>query len=165
MAIIKGISGYTSAIAIALIGVLIFSMASAAGCTRSSEFAAPEFTEPDAAAIEVTPEQLYAEYTADEAAASAKYNGKRLTFTGVIAEKIINDFYVYPPPGTADLCVVAGSFKFRPRYQAYVDDVREGDVLDITGEVLGLICGSLYINDCWIQIVEFKGGPPQAPQY
>ena len=145
--------------------LLVVSLVGLAGCTRSKELAAPKFVESYAAVIEVIPDQLFAEYTADEAAASAKYNGKRLTFTGVIAEKIINDFYVYPPPGTADLCVVAGSFKFRPRYQAYVDDVREGDVLDITGEVLGLICGSLYINDCWIQIVEFKGGPPQAPQY
>jgi hypothetical protein len=161
----KGNSGHTSTIAIVLIGVLIFSLAGVSGCTKSSEFPAPKFVEPYAAVIEVIPEQLYAEYTADEAAASAKYKGKRLSFIGVTAEKIVNEFYVYPPPGTADLCVVVGSFKFRPMYEAYVDDIREGFVLDIVGEVMGLIYGSLYINDCWIQIVERKGGPPQAPQY
>ncbi len=161
----KGNPGYTSPIAITLIGVLIFSMASIAGCTGGSEFAAPKFFELDSAVIEVTPEQLYAEYIADETAASAKYKGKRLSFIGVTAEKIVNEFYVYPPPGTSDLYVMVGSFKFRPVYEAYVDDVREGFVLDIVGEVMGLIYGSLYINDCWIQIVERKGDPPRAPQY
>ncbi len=145
--------------------LLLVSLVGPSGCIGSKEFAAPKFVESYAAVIEVIPEQLFAEYTADEAAATAKYKDKRLTFTGVIAEKIVNEFYVYPPPGTADLCVAAGSFKFRPRYEAYVDDVREGDVLDITGEVMGLICGSLYINDCWIQIVEGNVDSPWVPFY
>ena len=162
---IKSISGYTSPIAVALIGVLIFSLASATGCAGSSELAAPEFVESEAAVIEVTPEQLYAEYAADETAAAAKYKGKRLSFIGVTAEKIVNEFYVYPPPGIGDLHVEAGSFKFRPAYESYLDDIREGFVLDIVGEVVGLIFGSLYITDCWIQIVEGNVDSPWVPFY
>ncbi|MHC4278073.1 MAG: OB-fold protein [Planctomycetota bacterium] len=161
---IKGNSGYTFPIAVTLIGVLIFSVASATGCSRSSEFAAPEFTEPDAAAIEVTPEQLYVEYTEDEAAASAKYNGKRLSFIGVTAEKVNNEFYDSRATN-AEFYVLVDYVKFRPSYGAYIDDVRVGFVLDIVGEVMGLISGSLYVNDCWIQIVEGDGGGPVEPRY
>jgi hypothetical protein len=162
MATTKGNSGHTSPIAVALIGFLIFSLASATGCTGGSEFAAPEFTAPDAAVIEITPAQLYAEYTADEAAAAAKYKGKRLSFIGVTAEKVINEFY---NPRATLLYVLVDSVKFKPTYVTYIDDVREGFVLDIVGEVTGLIFGSLFIHDCWIQIVEGDAGGPVEPLY
>ncbi len=163
MATTKGNSRHTSPIAIALIGVLIFSLGSATGCSRNSELAAPEFTEPDTAAvIEITPAQLYAEYTADEAAATARYKGKRLSFIGVTAEKVINEFY---DPRATLLYVLVDSVKFRPTYAAYIDDVREGFVLDIAGEVTGLIFGSLFIHNCWIQIVEGDAGGPVEPLY
>ena len=162
MATTKDNSGYTSPIAVALIGVLIFSLASATGCAGSSELAAPEFVESEAAVIEVTPEQLYAEYIADETAAAAKYKGKRLSFIGVTAEKVSSYFY---DPRAIEFHVEASSVKFRPTYSLYIDDVREGFVLDIVGEVMGLIFGFLYINDCWFQIVEGNGGGPGAPLY
>jgi hypothetical protein len=162
MATTKGNSGYTSPIAIALIGVLVFSLASVTGCSGNSEFAAPEFTEPDAAVIEIPPAQLYAEYIADEAAASAKYKGKRLSFIGVTVEKVSSYFY---DPRATEFYVMADSVKFRPTYVTYIDDVREGFVLDIAGEVMGFIFGSLFINDCWFQIVEGNGGGPGAPLY
>lgn len=160
--IIKSISGNTSAIAIALIGVLIFSLASATGCSGSSEFAAPEFVEQQDTVIVITPAQLYAEYTADEAAATAKYKGKRLSFIGVTAERVSN--YLYDPRAT-EFYVIVDSVYFEPMYLDYIDSVLEGFVLDIVGEVRGLIFGTLYISGCWIEIVEGDGSGFVAPLY
>ncbi len=58
-----------------------------AGCARTS-FTFPSYTTPLPPPLEVTADQLYAEYMADEVAAQAKYEGKRLLFTGLTVGEV-----------------------------------------------------------------------------
>jgi len=77
-----------------IIGVLVIGLIGLSGCTGNAEngFTVPTFTEPGPPPIEVTVDQLYDEYMADEAAADAKYEGERLLFSRLTVEKVSNDF-------------------------------------------------------------------------
>ena len=105
--------------------------------------------------IEVTIEQLYQEYITDEAAANAKYAGKRLLFTNVEVEEINslradngNDPGVY---------LVNASVEFRPRYWTDAALITDGFVVDIVGEprgMFGVEQNYLVVEDCRIFIIE-----------
>jgi len=131
------------------------------GCVVSVEntFTAPEFEEPGPPPIEVTVEQLYAEFIADQEAAIAKYKGERLSFIGVTVEEVGSLFDVGNGVFMYNTHIMTGSVKFTPRYTVYLDNVREGFIVEIVGECRGLIRPVfreplLQISDCWINIVE-----------
>jgi len=133
--------------------ILVVALIGLSGCTESagSSFVVPTFTEPGPPPIEVTVEQLYQEYMADEAAADAKYKGERLLFSRVRVEEVINFFYIVRP---IEFYILNGSVKFLPRYPSDVESIRLGFVVDIIGEAQGIIFGILIVKDCWINIVE-----------
>ena len=110
--------------------VLVVGLIYLSGCTGNAEngFTVPTFTEPGPPPIEVTVDQLYDEYMADEAAACAKYEGERLLFSGVTVEKVSNFFYIARP---IEFHILNSSVKFRPRYVVDIELVREGFVVDI----------------------------------
>ena len=130
--------------------VLVIGLIYLSGCTGDTNITYPVF-EPLQPPIEVTVDQLYDEYMADEAAADAKYEGERLLFSGVTVEKVSNFFYIARP---IEFHILNGSVKFRPRYPSNVESIREGFVVDIVGEAQGIIFGFLIVKDCWINIVE-----------
>ena len=136
-----------------IIGVLVVGLIGLSGCTGNAEngFTVPTFTEPGPPPIEVTVDQLYDEYMADEAAADAKYEGERLLFSGVRVEKVSNDFYIDRP---IEFYILNSSVKFRPRYVVDIELVREGFVVDIVGEAQGIIFDFLIVKDCWMMIIE-----------
>lgn len=148
----KVIGLFLATIAILAVGLIGFG-----GCAGNGEAIAviPEFEEPEAPPIEVTIDQLYEEYMTDEAAANAKYKGKRLLFTNVEVEEInsISVDSANPPINY----IVNHSVEFRPRYTKYTALVREGFVVDIVGEVRGVFGMEHYylvVENCWINIVE-----------
>ena len=139
--------------------ILVINLIGFTGCTGNAEstLVAPEFEEPGAPPIEVTVEQLYAEFVDDEEAAKAKYKGQRLSFIGVTVEDVSNSFYAENPTDLTNVYVLNGSVEFRPRYNVDTELVREGFVLDIVGEVRGLFGVNkdrLIVKNCWINIVE-----------
>ncbi len=81
----KAIGLFLATIAIFAVGLVGFG---ACAGSAASVAVTPEFEVLETPPVEVTIEQLYQEYLADEAAANAKYEGKRLLFTNVVVEKL-----------------------------------------------------------------------------
>lgn len=147
---------FLTTIAILAIGLIGFG-----GCNSNAEntLVIPEFEEPGPPPIEVTIDQIYEEYITDEAAANAKYQGKRLSFTNVEVEKIRSKF----ADSSQDplIFIVNNYVEFRPRYITDTVFVREGYVVDIVGEargVFGIGYSYLIVENCWVKIVEGEIG-------
>ena len=141
--------------------ILVISSAGFTGCVGNAEsdIFAPKFEELMAPPIEVTIDQVYEEYMANEASADAKYKGKRLLFYGVTVEEVASVSDVGNQVFQYNTHIIANSVKFTPRYTIDLDNVGEGFVVDIVGECRGLIWPIsreplLQISDCWINIVE-----------
>jgi len=129
------------------------------GCQNDDQVA-PVYISIGAAPVEVTIDQIYAEFMGDEAAANAKYKGKRLLFHGVTVEEVgrifnwgNNEVYM------GNSHIITGNVKFNPRYTVDLDNISEGFLLNIAGDCKGLIRPFfrepfLQISDCWIDIVE-----------
>jgi hypothetical protein len=110
--------------------------------------------------IEVTVEQLYQEYLADEAAANAKYEGQRLLFTNVEVEDI-NAHNVDPSAEVRNVYLVNSFVEFRPRYMIDVALVQVGFVVDIVGTprgIFGIDQQYLVVDDASVFIVESDAG-------
>jgi len=145
-------------------GILVVGFIGLSGCIESagSSFVVPTFEEPGPPPIEVTIDQLYAEFIADEAAAKAKYKGEKLLFTGVTVEEI--DSYFLDIRATK-IYIRSGPAEFLPRYPDDFDYILEGFVVDIVGDCQGLSWGRVVINDCWIQVTEGDIGDVVADVY
>jgi len=121
--------------------------------------------------LEVTIDQIYAEYMADEAAAEDKYKGERLLFYGITVEEVGS--YIDPDEGLFmyNTYIIVDSVKFFPKYTDYLDNVRDGFVVDIVGECRGLLWPInsmeplLSINDCWINTIEGEVIEDWYPDY
>jgi len=151
-----------------IIGVLVIGLICLSGCTGNAEngFTVPTFTEPGPPPIEVTVEQLYAEYMADETAADAKYKWKRLLFTEVDVEEVVGRIHVdqHGDPTFLNEYFVSGHIKFIELRDFFVvmQNIKAGYVLNIVGDCRGLNQGFVYISDCWVESVIGdlgKGGP------
>ena len=72
------------------IAILATNLIGFTGCTGSAEntLAVPEFEEPEPPPVEVTIDQLYAEYIADEVAANTRYKNERLLIYEVEVEQV-----------------------------------------------------------------------------
>ena len=119
----------------------------------------PSFTDPGPPPIEITANQLFDEYITDEAAANAKYKGKRLSFINLKVEKINSVFVDSANPSI--IYPVSNSVEFRPRFSVDSAWVRQDYVVDIVGEVRGLFGMTerfLVVDDCWIKIIEGEIG-------
>ncbi len=151
----KAIGLFLVTIAIFAVGLIGFS-----ACAGNTEIAAdiPEFEVLEAPPIEVTIDQLYQEYLTDEAAANARYEGKRLLFTNVVVERL-DHFATDPSANVPNIYIVNDSVEFRPRYWYWADvaTIREGFVVDIVGTPRGLFGIEqqyLVVEDCRIFIIE-----------
>lgn len=146
------------------IGILAASLVVLSGCAKSQAIVAQPFLQTSRPQpIELTVDQLYSEYMADEAAADAKYKGKRLQFTNVVVETIhghfstgeawINDLRDNPE-GVMDYFLVAGSVRFEAQYPHTIREVLEGTVIDIEGDVQGISKdGLIIVSNCWLNII------------
>lgn len=141
------------------------------GCQNDDQVT-PVYIAIGAAPVEVTIDQIYADYMADEAAADTKYKGEMLLFYGVTVEKVNsiinwgnNEVFMY------NSHFITGGVKFNPKYTVYLDNVWDGFVVDIVGECKGLIWPInsmeplLQISDCWINIVEGDSGTTFQEEY
>ena len=132
------------------------------GCTGdvdNTTFAPPTFEGVGELPLEVTVDQIIAEYIANEAAADAKYKGERLLFYGVTVEEMGRMIDINEGLFMYNTHLITGGVKFTPKYTDYIDNVGAGFVVDIVGECRGMISlvGSeplLEINDCWINTIE-----------
>ncbi|MFC1865640.1 hypothetical protein ACFLYB_02875 [Chloroflexota bacterium] len=152
---------------------LVIGLTGFAGCAGNAEddIFAPKFEELMAPPIEVSIDQIYAEYIADEAAADARYKGKRLLFYGVTVEEVSsiinvgnNEVFVY------NSHIITDSVKFTPRYTVDLDNARVGFIVDVVGECRGLTWPIfreplVLIGDCWINIIEGEIVEDWYPEY
>ena len=132
------------------------------GCANNTEStsAAPEFEELGPPPVEVTVDQLYAEYMADKAAADAKYKGERLLFHEVEVEQV-DGYFEYIGLGEwvfEKISFISGPVKFelRGEYYGTMQNIEEGYVLNIVGEGWGLQGRSrdiVAIYNCWVESV------------
>lgn len=149
----KSMGLFLATIAIFAVGLIGFN-----GCAGNTEIVAdiPEFEVLETPPIEVTIDQLYQEYITDEAAAKAKYEGKRLLFTNVVVEKL-ETFPTDPTFNGPQFHIVNNSVEFRPKYWADTENIKVGFVVDIVGEPRGLFGVNLQllvVDDCSIFIIE-----------
>ena len=164
-----------------IIAILVVALIGLTGCTESagSSIVVPTFTELGPPPIEVTVEQLYQEYLADETAADAKYKGERLIFNEVEVEEVVRvldygggmvDYYVYWVANYPVISIEDGmaldvifkthfiigfvKFRLRGEYYGIMQNIEEGYVLNIVGECQGLFqSGFIIIDDCWVESV------------
>ena len=127
------------AISILSLACMVLGLAAGGGGDEEpSENVAAQEAATAAPAFRMTARKLFAEYDADEAAASAKYPGKVVLLSGVVAETgaIEGNPYVAPAAGgTLDLGLVTCVF---PRQAAQeVSAVPIGQSISLKGEVAG----------------------------
>ena len=145
------------------IALLVVALIGLSGCSENAEssFVVPTFEEPLPPPVEVTIDQLYQEYMADEAAAEVKYKGKGLLFYEVEVEQVVGNYMMMAEAlGAASeeyvkLYFTAGFIKFRLRGVDFgiMQNIEEGYVLNIVGECRGLYKGFVIIDDCWVESV------------
>lgn len=133
------------------------------GCTsgEGSTITVPEFEVIGPPPVEVTIEQLYTDYVANEAAANAKYKEEKLLFYRIEVEEVVgNYFQMAEALGVGDYSYVklyfingAMKFKLRENYFGIMQNIEEGYILNIIGECEGLREGFIIIDDCWVESV------------
>jgi hypothetical protein len=150
---------------IAIFAAGLIGLGACAGNTEITPIA-PKFKDLETPPIEVTIEQLYQEYITDEAAASAKYEGKRLLFTNVEVEEI-NSIAADTGDGPG-IDIVSGFVEFRARYWIDVAIITRGFVVDIVGTpkgIFGIDQQYLVVGDCRIFIIEGDAGADYESPY
>ncbi len=141
-------------------GLILMVSASLAFMTVFSAACQEDFKPPPPIAIEAAPyavsfDDLESAYKSDAAAADTLYKGKRISFKGLIVEKVSRQTNT----NFEDFLMV-GDLKFKPKYYGALDMITEGTVVDVVGECHGLMYGYVMFRDCWINIV---GGPTTIP--
>ena len=129
-----------------------------AGCQNDGQDT-PVYVPIESLPLEITIDQLYADYMTDEAAADDKYKGERLLFYGITVDEVST---IVGPEGLIryNEHIIASGVKFTPRYTSDLDNVGAGFVLDIVGESRGLIWpissseSLLLISECWVNTIE-----------
>jgi len=161
---------------LATIAILAVGLIGFGGCAGNAEngFTVPTFTEPGPPPKEITIDQIYAEYMADEAAADAKYKWERLLFYEVEVEQVVGKYMMLAEAlgaarlDFAKLYFTAGSVKFRLRgedFGSIMQNIEEGYVLNIVGECRGLQKGFVAIDNCWVESVIGDLGTGEEAEY
>ena len=149
--------GRLNSLFIVTIAILVIALISLTSCSENAEssFVFPTFEEPSQPPTEVTVEQLYAEYMVDEAAADARYEGKRLLFNEVEVVKVKRQNYTdsHGDDYLLSLYFITGPVKFKLQDFGIMQNIKEGYVLNIVGECRGLLEGFVIIEDCWVESV------------
>jgi hypothetical protein len=126
--------------ALIITGSLLINLASLAGCAASA-FTPPRFEEPLSLPPEITVDQLYSEYSADEAAADAKYNGEKLLLYEVVVEEVkIKAYIIDSEVGIFNVGIIefeSGGVGFTV-YDATKWNIETGFILNIEGICLGI---------------------------
>lgn len=162
-----------SCLCLVTIAIFVISLAGFIGCKGNdvgNTITSPKFEGVARLPLEVTIDQIYAEYMADEAAADGKYKGERLLFYGIVVEEVSS--YIDPDEGLFmyNTYIIVDSAKFTPKYTDYLDNVRDGFIVDVVGECRGLIWPLsreplLSISDCWINTIEGEVIEDWYPDY
>jgi hypothetical protein len=93
--------------------------------------------------------QLEMAYYKDATAADAAYSGKRYDF-GLIQADIANRG-VFDVHESEDY-VLAGNVKFKPRATADMKGIIQGTVVQVIGDVEGVISGYIVVDHCWFSV-------------
>jgi hypothetical protein len=127
--------------AISILSLAFMVLGLAVGCggdEESSEDVTAQEAAAAAPAFRMTARKLFAEYDADEAAASAKYPGKVVLLSGIVAETGViegSPYVALVAGGNLDLGLVSCVF---PRQAAQeVSAVPIGQSISVKGEVIG----------------------------
>jgi len=128
------------------------------GCQQNTLTPPPAETITDPP-IELDPLELFEEYEADPEGTMAKYEGKRLHFPYVKVEAM--SFLGEPPD--EDLFVQMGKVKFRVEYPSQLSYIREGYVVEATGDLWGKQLAYLIIKNCWLKVIDPPGGTDEMP--
>ncbi len=147
-----------------ILGVLVIVLILLAGCIRIPTFV-PEYIQLKPGPIMITATQLYQEYMADEAAADAKYKGKKVWVTEVnvdtylesesscylIIRWYLEEYYIhdgivvfYLP--AFSVCTV----KLEPQFSEDFKDVDGGYIVEIVGECQGISDGVITVKLNWV---------------
>ncbi len=150
--------------------LLSVSLISLADCA-STAVTPPEFTTPVAPLtpppIEVAIGQLSSEYALDEAAADAKYKGKKLLFNQLAVEEVV---YQQFPGLVGDdkpfkVYFKNGDVSFIPQgmsiMHSMMQSIERGFILNVEGICLGLIepRNSITIDIYWMETIKGDIGP------
>jgi len=128
------------------------------GCTKPA-FSAPPATTLQQAPAEADALIIWQEFTSNEPAAMAKYQGKTLHFARVKVEKM-----PYLGEGMdLEFYLQTGQVKFRTDVVQEIAFVREGYTVEIVGKVEGMQYGFLIIKMSWLSIVDPPGGAGNVP--
>ncbi len=150
---------------LSLIGILVISLVVLSGCAGndSAVLTFPAFEAPLPPPVEVTVDQLYQEYMADETAADAKYKGERLLLNEVAVEEVVSQTFISGgSSSTLNLYFMNGLVRFKLRDLRIMQNIEAGYVLNIVGECMGLqkvyAMAKEYviyvgIEDCWVESV------------
>jgi len=138
--------------------ILVVALIGLSGCTGNPDDVTSPIIMPLNPPIEVTIDQLYTEYMADEAAADAKYKWERLLFNEVEVEQVVASLF---DVGHGHFVFVneyfmTGHVKFRLRDFGIMQNIEVGYVLNLVGEcqgLQGLPREIVAIYDCWVESV------------
>jgi hypothetical protein len=146
-----------------ILSILITCIVIFTSCTNgeSNSIVVPEYQGIGPPPLEVTIDQVYADYANNEVDADAKYSEEKLLFSEIEVDEVFgNYFQMGEALGAGDLSYVklnfaAGVAKFtlREEYFGVMQNIEEGFVLNIIGQSIGLREGLLIIDDCWVESV------------
>ncbi len=106
--------------------------------------------------------QLEMAYYTDAKAADASYAGKRYDF-GLIQADIANRG-VFDVHESEDY-VLSGNVKFKPRASADMKGIIQGTVIQVIGDVEGVISGYIVVDHCWFLVASGGGASSGGGAY
>jgi len=151
-----------AAISSALVLLIVFSLLP--GCSKPA-FSAPPATTLQQAPAEAVALTMWKEFTSNEAAALAKYEGKTLHFARVKVDKMSflgegMDQELYVQEG---IDPNVEQVKFRTDLLSDIVNVRDGYIVEIVGSVQGMQFGYLIMRISWLKVIDPPGGDTKPP--
>jgi hypothetical protein len=149
---------------IATIAILTLSIVTLPSCSGDNDSTIPSMTKIENPPMEVDVATIFNDYIADEEAADSIYKGKRLLFRNILVEQL--ESTILEPNQVRDDYVMNDSVKFRARFAEYLAGYKTGFIVDIVGEVRGMVIGDiLIIDNCWYTVIEGDIDTTQPPLY
>jgi hypothetical protein len=141
--------------ALFIIVIFIITLFSFPGCTGNSVDTIPPITFSLEPPPEITVKQLVSDFMADEDTAAEKYCGKRFLFSEIEVEEIFGRDYTdnHGLITYVQEYFMIGATKFKLRDFGIMQNLEEGFILNVVGEVRSYLKGFVYIEDCWVESI------------
>ncbi len=148
-------------VTITILALLIVTLSS---CSDGNQLTIPTMTRIEDPPREVGVETIYSDYLRDKEAADSIYKGNRLLFSNILIERMESTWL--EPNQVRDDYIMNDSVKFRAGFAEYLAGYQVGFIVDIVGEVKGMVIGDiLIIENCWFSVVEGDLDTPAPPVY